>query len=371
VAFFDDDPPTQQQRSPGPPRPPRPPRGPSGSSEQQTILARRAIAIGVFVIFILLVAFLLKGCVDASKRNGLKDYNASVNALASSSLANVTQALEVLNSPSAADAAAQAEQIDTLASDSTKLTDKARDLSTPGSLTGATWYITTSLGLRATALSRIADKLPVARGTSRPAAEAATAQIAGQMSALLSSDVLWQLRTTPLMREAFAEADVDRSTIQPSIVLTDQSWLNTATVANRIDGSASDPTEDTSTPAAPGTHGHGLISVAANGKTLTSGDVPTTVPAGSGLTLDVVIANQGENDETNVTVNAAGKKQDGTEVFDETKKVAKTTKGTQSTVRIPVTKPVTGSVNITVEVKPVKGEINKANNKQTYRVIFS
>jgi hypothetical protein len=368
VAFFDDDPPTQQRRSSAPPPPPRPPRPPRAAGDPQTILARRAVAIGVIVIGLIIAALLLKGCVDSSRKNALQDYGQAVGDLGTESSSNVAQGLQLLQQPDDREALDQRNAIDKLASDSRTLADRARDLSTPGGLEGATQNLVTALSLRADALARIADRISTARGTSRAQAETATQQIAGQMQSLLASDVLWQLRVTPYIRDRAKELDTRDDGVEDSVVLTDLTWLNASSVANKIDGQSEQT--DTTTAVAPGTHGHGIQSVTANGKALSTG--VTTVPNGTGLSFVVTIANQGENDETNVSVTISGtSKATGKQVFSETKKVPSSRKGTTSPVTIPITSAVSGAVTVTAEVKPVGGEVNKDNNKQTFQVIFS
>ena len=93
---------------------------------------------------------------------------------------------------------------------------------------------------------------------------------------------------------------------------------------------------------------------------------------GSGLSFVVTVANQGDNDESNVAVTVSGtSKATGKQVFSETKKILTSRKGTTSQVTVPITSAVTSAVTVTAEVKPVPCEINKTNNKQTFQVIFS
>lgn len=329
-------------------------------------MTRRLVAIIGFIIFILVFGILLKGCVDSSRRNGLKNYNQEVNEIGSQSISNVSQGLELLTDKDA-DPLAQRNQLGDLAADSDRLTDRARDLSTPGGLDGATYYLSTALSLRADALDKISDLIGKARGTTKAEQETATAQIAGQMQALLSSDVLWQTRVTPFIDERFSDEELPADSVQASTVMKDLAWLNASTVATRIGGFSAE--EDTNTPVAPGTHGHGIAAVTAGGKTLAPGAV-TNVPVGSGLSFTVTIENQGENDESDVTVSVTGTKQGGGTKIDESKKVPQSKQGTKTEVQIPITESVTGSYSITVEVRPVPGEKNTENNKQRYNVIF-
>ncbi len=369
MAFFDDDPPTQQRRSSAPPPPPRPPRPPRDAVDPAQIWARRGVAVGAIIVVFAILALFLNGCVTSAKKNALSDYGQAVTDIGTESTSNVAQGLQLLSQPNEREALAQRNALDKLASDSRALTQKARDLSTPGGLEGATQNLVTALSLRADALARIADRVATARGTSRAQAEQATEQIAGQMQSLLASDVLWQLRVTPYILDRAKELDTRSDDVESSVVMTDLTWLNASSVANKIDGQSEQT--DTQTAVAPGTHGHGIQSVTANGKALAVGQ-PLTVSAASGLSFVVTIANQGENDETNVSVTVTGtSKATGKQVFAETRKIPQSRKGTTTPVTIPITSPPSGAVTITTEVKPVGGEVNKDNNKQTFQVIFS
>jgi len=364
VAFFDDDPPTQQRRSSGPPTPPRPPRPPRGGADRDQIRARQAVLFFGILLFLVVFGILLKGCVDSSKKNALQDYGQAVSQIGTESTSNVSQGLSLLAQPNEKEALAQRNALDKLATDSRTLADRARKLSTPGSLEGATQNLVTALSLRADALSRIADRISTARGTSRAQAETATAQIAGQMR-----------RVTPYITDRAKELEVRDDGVANSIVMNDLGWLNATTVANRIDGQSSvadDTSATTPTTCVDGSpHGHGIQSVTANGKALTAGQV-TTVSNGSGLSFVVTVANQGDNDETNVAVTVSGtSKATNKQVFSETKKIPTSRKGSTTQVQIPITSAVSSAVTVNAEVKPVPCEVNKTNNKQTFQVIFS
>lgn len=332
---------------------------------------RRGIAIGGVVLVLFAVAVLINSCVSSQRVSALEDYNQEVVQLGQESESNVSEALTALAASADQDAIAQRQTLDQLAADSRTLTDRARDLSTPGGLDAATWNLATALSLRADALARIADRIATARGTSRAQAEQATAQIAGQMQAIAGSDALWQLRVTPYVLDRFKDEDMNTEPVVPSVALKDTSWQDTGTVANRIGGEAEDP-EDTKEEIAPGTHGHALQGVSANGTTL-SPSQPTRVTAtGDSVTFEVTVANSSENDAENVSITVTGT-DTGTkkEVFNETRKLAQTKSGSTVPVRVPVSKPSAQAVNVTVEIKPVAGEDNKDNNKDTFAVLFS
>jgi hypothetical protein len=333
-------------------------------------MTRRFVAIGVVAIVLLAMALLLRSCVNSSRVNGLKNYNTEVNSLGTASISNVTSAFDILTKSSSQEAIDQSQSLSQLARDSDKLTERARKLSTPGGLEAATQNVATALSLRATALERIGQLIGKARGTSASEQETATAQIAGQMEALLAADVLWKARVTPFISEQYKARELNDDSVAPSVAVKTISWLNTATVARILGSVAADNTaDDPSATAAPGTHGHAVESVSVNNKALVDGGV-TTVPNASGTSFTVTIANQGENNETNVNVVVSGKPRAGGTGFNQTKKITSSLKNTTTPITIPLTKAITGSYTITVEVKKVLGEVNTDNNKKTYNVIF-
>jgi hypothetical protein len=385
VAFFDDDPPTQLRRSSPPPRGSRPsgtPRGPGGSprgpggprgpqSEAAAIRNRRIVAVVGVIVVLILLAFVLKSCADTAKRNGLKSYNGKVNQLAQGSNDNVAQAFVYLTNKSGA-----VDQSDNLASSANvanDLTNKARKLSTPGSMKGATQNALQALSLRATALQRLSQRILVARGSDRTKAIVAEKQMAGQMLALSASDVLWQLRVRPFISQGLASAGVGGQTIANSRVLKNLAWFNSVYLAQRIGGQVPDAGDDPSVPIAAGTHGHGLTSTTANGTTLSS-STTNQVSVATGLTFVVKFANQGENNETNVKVTVSGTDNSTKKAAFKpvTRTVPSTTKGATITTTIPITSPpAAGSaVAVKVSIGKVPGEVNVTNNTATYNVLF-
>jgi hypothetical protein len=156
------------------------------------------------------------------------------------------------------------------------------------------------LNLRAEAIRKIADKIPTAQGRGTPARQA-NEQIAGQMQAFLASDVVYSQRVAPHIKEALDDAGIEGQTIATSRSLRDLAWLNPDVVAERL-GSAA--TGGQTGEVAPGLHGHGLESVSVGNVTLQPG-VTNRVPAAGGVTFNVAVANQGDNNESDVRVSVS------------------------------------------------------------------
>ncbi len=122
----------------------------------------------------------------------------------------------------------------------------------------------------------------------------------------------------------------------------------------------------------PGTHGHGIVSVTAGGVALSpTGSGINRVPSKTPLPVQVTYANQGENDESNVTISV--KITGGPKTISATKRPQQTKAGTQATVPIQLTSvpPRQQSTTMTVTIKPVPGEKKTDNNTTTYTILFT
>jgi hypothetical protein len=154
----------------------------------------------------------------------------------------------------------------------------------------------------------------------------------------------------------------------PNGFLPSIDWLRPSSVASQLTGTAS----TNNTPATPGLHGTGLVSttVQPSGKVLTTSGT-TDIPAQKGLSFDVQVQNQGQNDEKNVTVqvriSGAGK------AVNVDQQIATIAAGATATASVPLPSlPPTGRpVTINVTVKGVPGEKKLDNNKATYQAIFT
>jgi len=186
------------------------------------------------------------------------------------------------------------------------------------------------------------------------------------MQALLASDVIYLQRTIPKLNSAYEEQGISER-FPTDRFLPDLGWLDPSTVEtrlSRISGGASQA-------ATPGLHGTGItnVTVQPSGTELTETGV-NRVPVADRTTFDVAIQNQGESEETDVTVSVAIT--DGKDINVE-QTVPRIAAGAEETVSIPITeKPDTQGVsNVTVEVAPVPGEGTKDNNTVKYQVAFT
>jgi hypothetical protein len=371
VSFFDegDEPTRVESRTPRPrrrggaPREPRPVRGP----DRRTLLVRQGIAVGVGLLLIILIVLGVKGCTDSAKENALKDYNRDVTAVVTDSDRDVGRAFFQLLNGGAQQASDLQVQVNELRLAADEDLNRAKAFDVPDEMVPAQRNLELTLSLRAEGLRKIAEALPTALGRGQPA-ERAIESIAGEMQAFLASDVVYDTRVAPLIKQTLDEEGISGQRIADSQFMTDISWLSPETVANRLGAESGQQ----STEVAPGTHGHGLSGVSVGDVTLQPSPAVNRVPvSGGGVTFTVSFENQGENDERSVrvTVTLRG----GSRPITARRTVSQTTAGSPAEVEIPLgaTPPIGQAVTAEVVVAAVRGEEKTDNNRQRYTIIFT
>ena len=125
------------------------------------------------------------------------------------------------------------------------------------------------------------------------------------MQTFLTSDVLYQARTAPLIKSALDDAEIGGQKIATSRFLPGIEWLSEQTIATELDQqlTSGGGNSKTGTPA-PGLHGTGIESVSVGDTTLQP-DAPNRVTASADTAFVVKFTNQGENDEFDVKVTVA------------------------------------------------------------------
>ncbi len=341
--------------------------------DTQTLWVRRLIALGVGVLILVLLVWGVHSCQVSRKHSAFRNYNREVSALLQESGQQSGELFNLLgnasgNSASPVDVTNNANGVRVQAE---QLVDRARGTSHPGELSTAQRYLIETLEFRRDGIANIATQLRTALGDQ--GRQDAVKAIAAQMRNFDASDVIFSQRFVPEFEGQFKKQGLlDEIGQSPkSAFLPDIAWLDPTTVADRIarvrgGGSAN-------APATPGLHGTSLgpVTVKPGGQTLSSSQA-VAIPASANTSFDVQVTNGGDNDESNVTVritiSGAGSKPIVTE-----QKIATLPKGTPQTVNVALsqTPPAGQPVNITVQILPVPGEKNTANNKGTFRAIFT
>jgi hypothetical protein len=326
------------------------------------------------VVVVILLFLLIKGCASIRKENAYKDYVREVAADVQQSQQESDAVFGLLrkgqsNGQSPVDLQ---NNINGFRAEAARLADRAKSRSVPGELSTYNRYLVDTLELRSDGLASIARLLPTALGDQ--GAGNAIKSIAAQNRLFDASDVLFTQRFLPGLFRTIKDQGLENDVPVPDALRTPKGflpsidWLRPNSVASNLTGTAS----TSNTAATPGLHGTGLVSttVQPSGKTLTTTGT-TDIPAQKGLSFDVQVQNQGQNDEKNVTVQVriagSGKP------ISVDQQIDSIAQGATATASVPLPSlPQTGRpVTITVTVKAVPGEKKVDNNKQAYQAIFT
>jgi len=339
--------------------------------DRQTIRRRQMLAAGIGVVVVIVLFFGIKGCASIRKENAYKDYVREVSADMAQSKQESDAVFGLLRKADGQSAVDLQNSINGFRAEAAKLAERAKKRSTPDELKTANRYLTDSLQFRADGMGAIARLLPTALGDQ--GASNAIKQMAAQMQLFLASDAIYQARYLPMLygtikKEGLAnDVPVPDTLRTPVGFLPNIDWLDPNKVADNLGGAAT-----TSATATPGLHGTGLVAVTVqpSGKALSTAGA-TDIKAQKGISFDVQVQNQGENEEKSVTVKLAitggGKPINVSQQIDSIKP------GETQTASVPLPSlPQTGRpVTITVRSVPVPGEKKTDNNTQSYKAVFT
>jgi hypothetical protein len=373
LSFLDDR--DDQPRAARPRRPP--PRGPS--TDPQTLLVRRAIAIGGGLLVLLLLFFGIRGCQASQKEQGFKDYVSDSEELVAESEQQSAALFELLEDPGGSEVDFTS-NVNGIKVQAEQLVDRANDLDVPGELNGAHENLVETLEFRRDGLDGIAREAAGATaedGAAEDDEADPNERIAAQMQFFLTSDVIYSQRYLPELLGEIEDEDLQDDVPVPDSLrdpetiafLPDISWLRPQTVADRLAGIGTAGSE----PAEPGLHGTGLgsVTVTPAGTALAEG-APAQIPATEDVAFDIELANQGEHPEQDivVVVEIAGAEGDPI-TLEET--LDAINPGESKVVNVPLaeTPPIGEPVDINVQIEPVPGEEKTDNNEASFTAIFS
>jgi hypothetical protein len=350
------------RRPGGPPRAPGgPPRSPSGGV---TPLLRLVGLIAVAILIIVLLVFWVQSCRGSSKRSSFETYMNKVTEIASSS-ARLGKNLSQLLATPGVDVQQLESKLNGYAQREQQLVASAQSISPPGQLRDEQRAVVEALQFRVSGLRGLEDAFR--RTTDFQSADEAATLLASQTQRLLTSDIIWDdLFKTPAV-EVLKSEGVSGVNVPGSKFLISPDFASSAAMKSiweRLQGAA-----DGGTPT--GVHGTGIESV----KVLPSDEVlsqstETTVTVTQDLALEVTVKDTGDSEEVGVEVDLIIQRQPNpikkTETIDlispgETKTVVFSDLGS-----VPFEK-----TTVKVDVVPVSGEENTANNSYEYPVIFT
>lgn len=332
-------------------------RAPSG--ERKQLMIRRGIALGVGLLVLILLVLGAKGCLDARKNRSLEDYASNVTQIVDETNTLSESFFGLLDDPGELSITEFTSEVESDRSAMDGFLSRVEKLSTPGDMQTAQETLLLVYELRANAMDNVATKLPTALGDK--GRDTAIKAIAGQMEILAASDVLYNQITRHSIDDAISNngasaPKMPRSEFVPDAIF----WADPVNLSSALSavGGGPRPAADS------GVHGTGLGAVSIGGVILDS-SVSTVIPADTEPAVDVEVQNQGETDESDVTVSVSVDGGSGLE-----QSIPSLAVGETGTATILLTPAPTGEVQLEVKVAPVSGEQVLDNNEATYTVSF-
>lgn len=368
MSFFDDVEESPRARTAG--------RRPAGrrrsSGPDRKFLVRRTVLAVVVLVAVILIVVGVHSCQVSARNSALRDYDNSVASLIQRS--NQTgHALfsELSGASGSSNQTGLQTQLNQTRAQAVGQLNQARSLSVPSQMQTAQQNLLLTLRMRSDAVSNIAQQIQPALGKST--AGGAVATIAHQMSFLYASDVLYNGYVAPAIASALRSASipvagVNGQPISKSTFFAGSQWLDASYVAAKL-GSAATPSSastKSSAKAAPGIHGHRMVSVTANGVALQAG-VTNSVAASPPPTFSCTFENDGQNTEHDVIVKVTVV---GTSVSG-VATVPETVPGHTYTAQVTLSSsPPKGSYTVSATIEHVPGETVFTHNTQTFTVAF-
>jgi len=355
-------------RNPKAPRPRSIASGRTPGVDDRTLLIRRAVAGVGGLVLVLIIGLAVRGYLNGKRDSALRAYNEKVSTIASDEAQISAPLFKILADAANTGQPNVGDDVNSYRVSAALEASDARGLSVPSQMAGAQQNLLLALDLRAEALQTIANDIPSALGTD--SAATATDEIAAEMQAFLASDVVYAERVVPLISQTLAGQGITDQTVSTSRFLPDLGWLTPQTVTQRMLGNAGGTTATGAAKA--GTHGHGLLSVSLGGTALKQNMAVNPIKLTPAPSFSLLVANQGQNDETGVVVELKIEGAAGTKPLVTTKTInTKSMTDTTVTMGLNGTPPVGVTVRLVAQVEPVLGEKDKSNNTMTYLADFS
>jgi hypothetical protein len=369
LSFFDDadDPLTEQGTAPrrgrgssGGRRPPT--SGRRSASDQQAFMIRRAIGLTGIVVVVILIVLGVHSCEVSQRNSSLKDYSNSVATLIAKSNQTGKSLFNALSGASgASNATALQTQVNGFLQDTRSQLNQGKALDVPNEMRVAQQDLVLALQMRRDGVSNIAGQIQQA--LSKSASGDASKSIAAEMARLYGSDVVYTDYSAPAIVRALHGVGIFGQPIASGQFVTDIQWLQPTFVASKF-GAALPGTQNGKP--APGIHGHAMQSVSVNGTALAQGGT-NTLAANPPPTFTCTFTNDGQNNETNVTVKVSV---GGTSISGQSV-VPQTVPGHQYTAQVQLSSaPPAGSYTVTATIGKVPGETVTTHNTQTFQVTF-
>ena len=358
--FLDEEEALEQEHPPRASRRRSPRRAGRGGPPSREVLLRRAGALAVGLLILILLALAVRGCLNAREDRAVRDYVRDVSAIVNETNQTAATFFERLDNRGSLSVTEFVDEVNADRSAMDNYRTRIDALDAPGDMAAAQTSLEDVFEMRASAMNTIAEQMRTALG--EQGREQALQRITRQMSVLYSSDYMYSLLAQARLNRVLEERGIgDAEAPASQFVPEGIRWLDQATVGSALGitsgGGGGEADDDLR-------HGTGLVSSSISGVDLQP-DVTNVVSVEGTPELSIQVQNQGEAEETDLTVSVTVG--DGTALTNTIPSIAA---GVTESVTIPLTPTPSGSTTVTVEIAAVPGEQFLENNTATYEVDF-
>jgi hypothetical protein len=339
--------------------------GPAGPPHGLTPLLRLLALIAIIIAALVFFGLLLQSCASTSKHDAYKGYMTKVGLIAQSSASDGAQVATDLTTPGVK-VSDLATKLDGVAQQERQNVAAAQRLNPPGPVRPENEDLIEALQLRVSGVQGLADTF---RKTASSKATTDAALLAAPAERLLASDVIWDdlfrgPATTQMKNDSVSGVVAPESQfVTNQSLITEQSMV---LVLQRLRGASTSGGTPT------GIHGTNIVETKVlPGSQVLSQTTENTVTAGVSLAFVVSIADSGDSQEVGIKVTLTIQKPQGAIVRTQTVDLINPGQTKTVTFKDLGQVPFAQRTTVNVDVAPVPGEHNTANNKASYPVIFS
>jgi hypothetical protein len=340
-------------------------RGPAGPPRGLTPLLRLLALISIIIAALVFFGLLVQSCASTSKHDAYKSYMAKVGSIAQSSASDGAQVATDLTTPGVK-VVDLASKLDGVAEQERQNVAAAQRLNPPGQLRSEHEDLIEALQLRVSGVQGLADTF---RKTASSKASTDAALLAAPAERLLASDVTWDDLFRGPATTQMKNDNINGVVAPESHFVTNQDLISERSmtlVLQRLRGASTSGGTPT------GIHGTNIteVKVEPGGQALSQAN-ENTVTATTDLAFVVTIADSGDSQEVGIKVTLTIQKPQGAIVRTQTVDLINPGQTKSVTFKDLGQVPFAQRTTVNVDVAPVPGEHNTANNKASYPVIFS
>jgi hypothetical protein len=356
------------ERRPGPARRGRGPRGRGPrfrAPSNLTPLLRLVALISLAILVVVLLAVWVEGCTSDRKRERYGDYLAQVGEIGTAS-ARLGKSLGTLLTTPGINQEDLDAKLGGFVQTAENHVRRAEALDPPGPLLDANEGAIEALQFRVNGLQGLRTTFQQTSGTT-DASQAGQA-LSQQVRRLLASDVVWEDAFRAEAEEVLRAEGVEGVAVPSSQFVSAEELTSASSLAaiwQRVQGASTGGTPT-------GLHGSGInyVKVLPSGQLLSS-TTETTIKATDQLAFEVGVEDTGESQEVRIKVTLTIPKQPEPITQTQTIPIIDPGEIKAVTFRVGALVPFGEKTTVKVDVDPVPGETNTANNTAEYPVIFT